>query len=79
MFILISLSPADFQKFMGRRLAASSIQWRDTAEGRLAEIIVLDQFSRNIYRDSPLSFATDSLALALAQEAIRAGADKDDC
>jgi len=51
-------------------------QWRDTAEGRLAEIIVLDQFSRNIYRDSPLSFATDSLALALAQEAIRGGADK---
>ena len=51
-------------------------QWRDTAEGRLAEIIVLDQFSRNIYRDSPLSFATDSLALALGQEAIRSGADK---
>ena len=51
-------------------------QWRDTADGRLAEIIVLDQFSRNIYRDSPLSFATDSLALVLAQEAIRVGADK---
>ena len=51
-------------------------QWRETAEGRLAEIIVLDQFSRNIYRDSPLSFATDSLALALGQEAIRSGADK---
>jgi uncharacterized protein (DUF924 family) len=51
-------------------------QWRDTAEGRLAEIIVLDQFSRNIYRDSALSFATDSLALALAQEAIRGAADK---
>ena len=42
----------------------------------MAEIIVLDQFSRNIYRDSPLSFATDSLALVLAQEAIRVGADK---
>ena len=51
-------------------------QWRDTVDGRLAEIIVLDQFSRNIYRDSPLSFATDSLALVLAQEAIRVGADK---
>lgn len=46
--------------------------WRDTAEGRLAEIIVLDQFSRNIYRDTPLAFAFDSLALVLAQEAIRA-------
>ena len=27
--------------------------WRTTAEGRLAEIIVLDQFSRNVYRDTP--------------------------
>ncbi len=44
--------------------------WRKTAEGRLAEIIVLDQFSRNIYRDQSQSFAYDSLALALAQEAI---------
>jgi uncharacterized protein (DUF924 family) len=48
--------------------------WRDTSEGRLAEIIVLDQFSRNIYRDAPGAFASDGMALALAQEAIRAGA-----
>ena len=27
--------------------------WRATAEGRLAEIIVLDQLSRNVYRDTP--------------------------
>lgn len=46
------------------------MHWRGTAQGRLAEIIVLDQFSRNIYRDSPQAFATDSLALALAQEAV---------
>ena len=44
--------------------------WRKTPEGRLAEIIVLDQFSRNIYRDQAQAFAYDSLALALAQEAI---------
>ena len=37
----------------------------------LAEIIILDQFSRNIYRDSPRAFAYDTLALVLAQEAIR--------
>ena len=48
--------------------------WRETAEGRLAEIIVLDQFSRNIYRDMPLAFAFDSISLVLAQEAIRFGA-----
>ncbi|MBL4783689.1 MAG: DUF924 domain-containing protein [Porticoccaceae bacterium] len=52
-------------------------EWRDTAEGRLAEIIILDQFSRNMFRDSPLSFANDSLALALAQEAILFGTDKE--
>lgn len=50
--------------------------WRKTAEGRLAEIIVLDQFSRNIYRDTPQAFAQDSLALALAQETISLDLDK---
>lgn len=47
--------------------------WRDGADGRLAEIIVLDQFSRNLYRDSALAFAWDGMALCLAQEAVRAG------
>jgi uncharacterized protein (DUF924 family) len=48
--------------------------WRDTAHGRLAEIIVLDQFSRNVWRATPQAFAQDDMALALAQEAVRAGA-----
>ena len=65
-----------FSEVHGQASRCELYQWRDTAEGRLAEIVVLDQFSRNIYRNSPLSFATDSLALALAQEAIRSGADK---
>ncbi len=51
-------------------------EWRAAAHGRLAEIIVLDQFSRNMFRGSPLSFAYDSLALALSQAAISSGADK---
>lgn len=50
--------------------------WRSEAQGRLSEIIVLDQFSRNMFRDKPEAFAYDSLALALAQEAVQAGADK---
>ncbi len=49
--------------------------WRRNSRGRLAEIILLDQFSRNMFRNSPLSFAQDALALALAQEAISAGAE----
>ncbi len=47
--------------------------WRAAPRGRLAEIIVLDQFSRNLFRDSPLAFAQDAAALACAQEAVRAG------
>jgi uncharacterized protein (DUF924 family) len=50
--------------------------WRESPEGRLAEIIVLDQFSRNMYRDTPQAFAFDVIALVLAQEAISLGADK---
>ena len=51
--------------------------WRQTARGRLAEIIVLDQFSRNIFRDTAQAFSADPLALALAQEAVAAGDDAD--
>ncbi|HCO44183.1 DUF924 family protein [Immundisolibacter sp.] len=47
--------------------------WRATPHGRLAEVIVLDQFSRNIHRDTPRAFAQDGMALALAQEAVAAG------
>lgn len=49
--------------------------WRASPQGRLAEVIVLDQFSRNIHRDDPRAFAADPLALALAQTAVAAGDD----
>lgn len=49
--------------------------WRETPEGRLAELILLDQFSRQLHRGRPEAFAQDKMALALAQEAIAAGAD----
>ena len=48
--------------------------WRSQPKGRLAEIIVLDQFSRNIFRETPRAFAQDPMALVLAQEALNAGA-----
>ena len=50
--------------------------WRATPEGRLAEILVLDQFSCNVYRDTPCAFAQDALALALAQELVASGQDR---
>ena len=49
--------------------------WRETPEGRLAELVVLDQFSRQLHRNSPLAFAQDKMALALAQEAVAGGHD----
>ena len=45
--------------------------WREDIYGRLAEIIVLDQFSRNIWRGDARAFAGDGMALVLAQEAIK--------
>jgi uncharacterized protein (DUF924 family) len=48
--------------------------WRTAPAGRLAEIIVLDQFSRNLRRGTAAAFAQDLAALVLAQEAVAAGA-----
>lgn len=45
--------------------------WREHPLDALAEVIVLDQFSRNMFRDSAEAFAYDTLALVLAQEAVR--------
>ena len=51
--------------------------WRTTSHGALAEIIILDQFSRNMYRDSPEAFAADPQALELARLAVDKGQDKE--
>ncbi|MDY3331971.1 MAG: DUF924 family protein, partial [Pelistega sp.] len=60
------------ERFYETWLAASRGElytWRDNIHGRLAEIIVLDQFARNLHRESSLAFAYDNMALTLAQEA----------
>ncbi|MDD1794509.1 DUF924 domain-containing protein [Enterovibrio sp. ZSDZ42] len=67
-------------RFSGVLEAASRAEyfnWREEPTGRLAEIIVLDQFSRNIHRDTPRAFSQDPLALALAQEAVSLGIDRE--
>ena len=57
-----------------RQAAACELHgWRANGRGRLAEVIVLDQFPRNIHRGTPAAFACDPLALGLAQEAVAAG------
>ena len=50
-------------------------RWRTDARGRLAEIIVLDQFSRQLHRGSARAFAQDGMALVLAQELVAQGLD----
>ena len=52
-------------------VAGECSSWRNEPMGRFTEILVIDQFSRNIYRDDPRAFIYDPMALALAQEAIR--------
>ena len=67
------------ERFGGLLQAAAHCEladWRDSARGRLAEIIVLDQFSRNVYRGTAQAFAQDAQALVLAQEAVAAGCDQ---
>jgi uncharacterized protein (DUF924 family) len=56
-----------------RQAAAGELfAWRAEPSGRLAEIIVLDQFSRNMFRGTSAAFAHDGMALVLAQEAVAA-------
>jgi len=55
--------------------AGSLASWADTADGALALVILLDQFPRNAFRDTPRMFATDDQGLAVADAAIRAGFD----
>ena len=67
---------ARFNETHAQAARCELFSWRGTAKGRLAEVIVLDQFSRNMFRDSPAAFSCDAQALALAQEAVACGADK---
>ncbi|KFL35691.1 DUF924 family protein [Arenimonas donghaensis] len=63
-----------FLDLLQRAAAGELHAWRGNGRGRLAEVIVLDQFSRNIHRGTPGAFANDPVALVLAQEAVAAGA-----
>lgn len=47
------------------------VNWRENIYGRLAEIIVLDQFSRNLFREDIRTYTQDKMAIALAQETLK--------
>lgn len=65
-----------FGDLHARAAQAELAGWRAEPAGRLAEVLVLDQFSRNIHRGTPQAFAQDGMALVLAQEALACGADQ---
>ena len=70
---------AEFRaRFLGLHEAAARGElddWASTAEGALALILLLDQFPRNCFRNTPAMFATDAKAVAIAEMAIAAGHD----
>lgn len=55
---------------------AGRLAWDETPDGALALVIVLDQFPRNMFRDSARAFAADPLARAVASRAIERGFDQ---
>jgi uncharacterized protein (DUF924 family) len=61
----------------GRAVTGQIEGWTATPRGALAYLVLTDQFPRNMFRGSPLSFATDHRALAAARAATDAGIDKD--
>ncbi len=64
---------ARFGALRDQVLESEAEGWRDDPEAVLAAIILLDQFSRNLHRDSAEAYAADPLALRLALEAIERG------
>jgi uncharacterized protein (DUF924 family) len=66
-----------FGSLIGQALAGGLREWdMQGPQGALARILVLDQFTRNAFRDAPEAFAGDTLALAAAQALVDSGGDR---
>ncbi|HEX8011398.1 MAG TPA: DUF924 family protein [Casimicrobiaceae bacterium] len=66
---------ARFDTAIETALAGGFADWA-SPRGALARVLLLDQFTRNSFRDSPRAFAGDALAFAIAEEAIGRGDDR---
>jgi uncharacterized protein (DUF924 family) len=64
-----------FGALVERALAGAIDDWAAERDGALARIVVLDQFTRNIFRDTPRAFAGDAQALAGARAMVARGDD----
>ena len=65
-----------FGPLIGKALADDLADWAAQPSSALARILLLDQFTRNAFRDTPRAFAGDALALAHAQALVAAGLDQ---
>ena len=59
-----------------RAIGGAFVEWDAEPKGALARIILLDQFTRNVFRDTPRAFAGDPLALAAATALVDSGRDR---
>lgn len=64
-----------FGALIDTALAGGLADWDATAHGTLARILLLDQFTRNVFRHTPRAFAGDALALAAARTLVAPGHD----
>ena len=67
---------ARFRDTTEAALGGAYRDWTATPRGTLARVLLLDQFTRNMFRDTPRAFAGDPDALAMAAAAVDAGHDR---
>jgi uncharacterized protein (DUF924 family) len=71
-----ALIRARFGATVDAALQAKLDHWREELRSMLALIVLLDQFTRNIFRDTARAFAGDAAAIALAERVVDAGLDR---
>ena len=72
-----ALIASRFGQIHAQAMVGELFEWRVHPMGRVAEIIILDQFTRQLYRKTPKAFSADATALVLAQEVVLGNYDKD--
>lgn len=80
-FIQSTNFDAEIRKNFGQLIALARTterldQWLQSAQGSLALLVLLDQFSRNVFRNRPEAFSSDRKALTIASQAIAKGFDR---